>query len=35
MVQKLAGCKVLKWNTIEEMILKWNRVFEGFEILCK
>jgi hypothetical protein len=25
----------LKWNTLENMILKWNEVFEGFDILNK
>jgi hypothetical protein len=28
-----AGDEGLKWNTLENMILKWNGVFEGFGIL--
>jgi hypothetical protein len=28
-----AGCKDLKWNSIVEMIQKWNNVFEGFNLL--
>jgi len=29
-----AGFQILEWNTIQTMILKWNSVFEGFNLIA-
>ncbi len=28
-----AGYQILDWNTIQDMVLKWNRTFQGFDLV--